>query len=88
MHYSIHGFFLEPNQVLSHTHKIAHLPAILVHGEQDAICPPEHASLLRVGWSNSQLWMVEGAGHSCMEPAIVEALAKASRALFNQLSGS
>ena len=51
LYYSMHQFFLEPNQILSRMDKISHLPAIIVHGRWDAICLPEmaHSVLSKLG---------------------------------------
>ena len=54
-HYAAHQFFLSENQILSQMDKIDHLPAILVHGEKDWICPIEQAVLLQKMWNNSKL---------------------------------
>lgn len=77
-HYSIHGFFLEPNQVLSHMQAIGHIPAIIVQGRWDAITPPEMAFLLYKQWPKSVLWLMTQGGHSDKNPAIGAALAKAT----------
>jgi len=77
VHYAIHGCFLEPNQILARLHRIAHLPAIIVHGTHDTVCPPEQARALHQNWEKSELWMIEGCGHSSREPGIADALTKA-----------
>lgn len=78
LHYSMNGFFLEPNQVLSNMQKIGHLPAILIHGRWDAIDLPEMAYTLYKNWPNSMLWMVMEGGHSANDPAIAKSLATAT----------
>lgn len=81
-HYAYHGCFVQPNQVLENMPKIDHLPGIIVHGSQDTVNDPEQARLLHASWSNSQLSMVEGAGHSWQEPAITNALIQATTAFI------
>jgi proline iminopeptidase len=78
LYYSINRFFLKPNQVLSQMHKIAHLPAIIIHGRWDAIDLPEMAYSLHRNWANSTLWMVSEGGHSANDPAIAKALGRAT----------
>ena len=39
-HYMIHDGFLEPDQLLTNLAAIRHLPAIIVQGRYDVICPP------------------------------------------------
>lgn len=78
LHYSKHRFFLEPNQILSRMEKIAHLPAIIIHGRWDAIDLPEMAYALYQHWRHSQLWIVTEGGHSANDPPISAALATAT----------
>lgn len=77
-YYSMNRFFLEPNQILSHMHKIAPIPALIIHGRWDAIDLPEMAYSLYKNWTNSILWMVTQGGHSANDPPIATALAKAT----------
>ena len=77
-HYAKNRFFIEPNQILDQIGKIAHLPAIIVHGRWDAITLPEMAYLLHKSWNGSKLWMVPDGGHSSNDPAIAAALATAT----------
>jgi proline iminopeptidase len=78
-HYAKNGFFIEENQILSNMHKIAHLPAILVHGRYDAICLPENAYSLYQHWPNSMLWMIpDGGHHSSANPSVAKALVAAT----------
>lgn len=86
LHYAKHQFFLRPNQVLEDMHKIAHLPAIIVHGRWDAICLPEMAYSLHQKWSGSKLWMIPDGGHSASDPGIAKALAKAADVFAQDIS--
>ena len=78
MHYILHQCFLQPDQILSQLQRISDLPAIIVHGSLDIICVPEQAKQLHQNWEKSQLWMVEGCGHSPQELGIASALTKAT----------
>lgn len=77
-HYAKNGFFLEANQLLSNMGKIAHLPAIIVQGRYDSICPPEMAYSLYQNWQNSTLWMIPDGGHSAADPSVAKALVAAT----------
>jgi len=77
-HYAKNGFFLEPNQILSRMPRITHLPAIIVQGRYDAVCPPEIAYSLYQSWNNSKLWMIPDGGHSDDEPSMAAALVSAT----------
>ncbi len=43
LHYEANNFFLEPNQLLKNLDRIASIPAIIVHGRYDLLCPVEQA---------------------------------------------
>lgn len=78
LHYAVHDFFLEENQVLANMEKLQHLPALIVHGRWDAVCLPEMAYLLHKHLKNSRLWFVTHGGHSSNDPAIAASLATAT----------
>lgn len=82
VHYAYHQCFLQPNQVLSNMDKIEHLPGYIVHGALDAVNLPEQAYDLHKHWKNSELAIVEGAGHSCFDPAITNALVNATNSFL------
>lgn len=63
-HYAKSNLFLEQNQILSRMQRIAHLPAIIVQGRYDVVCPPEIAYSLYENWTGSNLWIIPNGGHS------------------------
>ena len=73
-HYFLHQCFLEDGFILDNVHKISHLPAVIVQGRHDVICPPNAASDLAKAWPSVDLKMVDDAGHSALEPGIITAL--------------
>lgn len=85
VHYGIHQCFLQPNQVLENVSKVIYHPCIIVHGSSDTICPLEQGALLHENWPNSELWIIEGAGHSLREKAIANALIDATEKLILKL---
>lgn len=79
-HYFVHGGFFESDtQLLDGMERIRHIPAILVHGRYDVICPPRNAWRLHKVWPGSELHLVNGVGHSANEGGIVRALLAATR---------
>lgn len=80
-HYFHHGCFLEEGQLLRDLPRIAHLPAIIVHGRQDVICPPAAGFALAEAWPKAELRLVAGAGHAMSEPAIAAELLRAVQSL-------
>jgi len=59
-------------------HKIKDLPAIIVQGRYDVICPPQAAGELADAWPQARLTIVDDAGHSALEPGIRAALVAAT----------
>jgi proline iminopeptidase len=78
-HYMSNDCFLEDNQLLREAGKIKDIPAVIVNGRYDVICPPRVAYLLHKALPKSQLWIIEAAGHSGSEPGIQQALVRAVR---------
>ena len=74
-HYFQNACFLKPNHILDNLSKISHLPAFIVQGRHDVICPPHSAFNLADNWGkNAQIIFVDDAGHSAFETGILEHL--------------
>lgn len=73
-HYFHHRGFFEPDQLLRHVDRLHHIPALIVQGRYDVVCPPMTAIRLQQAWPRAQLQIVEDAGHSAFEPGIEAAL--------------
>jgi proline iminopeptidase len=79
-HYFLHQGFLAPEQLLLGLPKISHLPAVIVQGRYDMVCPPASAWRLAGAWPQARLRMIPDAGHSAHEPGIMQALVEATEA--------
>ncbi|PKO93721.1 MAG: proline iminopeptidase [Betaproteobacteria bacterium HGW-Betaproteobacteria-10] len=73
MHYLANDCFLPPDQLLTGVEQIRHLPAVIVHGLADPICPPRIAESLHHAWPEANWWPVADAGHSALSPPIARA---------------
>lgn len=69
-HYFRHNCFLEEGQLLRDRSRIEHLPAIIVQGRYDMVCPPAGAYALAHGWTGCDLRIVPASGHALSEPRI------------------
>lgn len=88
-HYFVNGgFFAEDNQLLDDIGRIVHIPAIIVQGRYDVVCPPESAYLLHRAWPSSQLIVAGRSGHSALEPEITSHLVDATRRFSGKTSGT
>jgi proline iminopeptidase len=77
-HYMANGGFLAEGQLLRDVERIAHLPAVIVQGRYDVICPPLSAWKLHRAWPGAKLRMIPDAGHGALEAGIARALVGAT----------
>jgi proline iminopeptidase len=77
-HYFLHDGFMAPDQLLQDVPRIAHLPAVIVQGRYDIVCPPVSAWRLHQAWPQARMEMVDDAGHAAFEPGTARALVTAT----------
>jgi len=63
-HYWRHAAWLPDGELLRNVGRIAHLPAVLIHGRLDLSSPPDIAWQLAQSWPAARLHLVPGVGHS------------------------
>jgi proline iminopeptidase len=61
--------------------RVRHLPAVIVQGRYDMVCPIRSADELARAWPEAEYVIVPDAGHSAMEPGIREQLVLATERL-------
>jgi len=67
-HYFVHGGFFEcDDQLLRDAHKLKNIPARIVQGRYDVVCPLRSAWDLHRAWPEADLRIVADAGHSAFE---------------------
>jgi proline iminopeptidase len=76
-HYFVNQGFLAPNQLLRDVDRIRQIPAVIVQGRYDVVCPMISAWELHQAWPESELVVIPDAGHSMTEPGIQTALIEA-----------
>ena len=77
-HYFHNGGFLEEDGwILREKSRIKHIPATIIQGRYDMICPPVSAWKLAQGWDNCEIRLIPFAGHALSEPGISEGLVRA-----------
>ena len=70
-HYFMNNaWFDSDNHLIENVDKIRHIPAVIVHGRYDVICPVENAWELHQAWPESELHIIPDAGHSIFEEGI------------------
>ena len=69
-HYFRHRVFLPENALLENVHRLRHIPAVIVQGRYDMVCPTVTADDLHRAWPEAEYMVVSDAGHSAWEPGI------------------
>ncbi|PWR25838.1 prolyl aminopeptidase [Zavarzinia aquatilis] len=84
-HYFINDSFLRPNQLIEDVERIRHIPAVIVQGRYDMVCPIRSADDLHQAWPEAVYQIVPDAGHNAFEPGVRAALVAACEK-FKKLS--
>ncbi|MEE9386963.1 MAG: prolyl aminopeptidase [Nannocystaceae bacterium] len=78
-HYFVNqGFFDRPDQLLANVDRIREIPAIIVQGRYDVVCPMRSAWDLHRAWPEADLRVIPEAGHSAYEPDTLRELIRAT----------
>jgi len=78
-HYFVNGgFFRSPNQLLEEIDRIRHIPAVIVQGRYDVVCPMKSAWDLHRAWPEASFAVVPDAGHAASEHGILNRLIEAA----------
>lgn len=85
-HYFRHAGFFEHDQLIRDIDRIRHLPAVIVQGRYDVICPPATAWRLHQAWPEARWQIVDDAGHAAFEPGTEAALVAATNQFRDQRS--
>lgn len=85
-HYFKHGgFFEKDGWLLEQAASFGTLPGHIVHGRYDVVTPLSSAWALNKAWPGARLTIIGDAGHSSLEPGIVDELIRAGQAMADQL---
>ena len=84
-HYFLNKGFIKENQILRNMVPIQNIPAVIVHGRYDMVCPLDNATELHKHWPGSELQIIRDSGHSSSEAGTVDALVRAAKAFAERL---
>jgi proline iminopeptidase len=84
-HYFSHSIFMPENALLDGVSRIRHLPAVIVQGRYDAVCPIVTADDLHRAWPEADYVVVPDAGHSAWEPGICAELVRSTERFKRRL---
>jgi proline iminopeptidase len=78
-HYFMNNaFFDSDNYLIENVGKIRHIPAVIVQGRYDVVCPMRSAWELSRAWPEAELQIIPDSGHSAMETGTISALVDAT----------
>ena len=80
-HYVKNGYFFGKTDWLKQAQVLQSLPGFVVQGRYDLLSPVVHAWELCEQWQGARLAIVREAGHSELEPPMVDAIVHASKEL-------
>lgn len=69
-YFTNNSFFESTNYLLENIFKIRQIPAAIVQGRYDVVCPAKSAWELHQAWPESELHIIPDAGHAAGEPGI------------------
>jgi proline iminopeptidase len=76
-HYFVNDCFMRPNQLLEEADKLKGIPGVIVQGRYDLLCPPSTSQALAARCADSEMRVIEGAGHTLYDPGVRNAVMKA-----------
>lgn len=74
LHYLINACFLLETPLLTQIDKFRHIPAVIVQGRYDMVCPPNTAFELNQAWPEAHFRIIPDAGHAAFETSTAAAL--------------
>jgi proline iminopeptidase len=77
-HYFKNNLFTPDSKLLDDIERIRRIPAAIIHGRYDMICPIITADELHRAWPEANYRIIPDAGHSALEPGIRAALLDAT----------
>jgi proline iminopeptidase len=84
-HYFRHNTIPPADDLVAHIDRIRRIPAVIVQGRYDMVCPIASADELAQAWPEAEYSVVADAGHSAMEPGIRSRLVAATERLREKL---
>jgi proline iminopeptidase len=77
-HYWHHAAWLDDGLLLREARRLANIPAVLIHGRNDLSSPVDIPWQLAQRWPESELVIVDEAGHGTGEPRMAAAVVGAT----------
>ena len=80
------GFFESDGWLLKQANILKDIPGVIVHGRYDVVTPLSSAWALHKAWPKSRIEIIPDAGHSSLEPGIINSLINATDEFAERLA--
>ncbi|MEQ1560511.1 MAG: prolyl aminopeptidase [Methyloglobulus sp.] len=78
IHYAVHHYFIEDNQILDNCGVLQTIPTMIIHGRYDLVCPMEAATSLYKALPHAEFTVLPNAGHIAQHEEMIDALVSAT----------
>jgi proline iminopeptidase len=78
IHYAVNKYFIEENQVLNNCNLLGNIPATIIHGRFDLVCPLESGLSLYQSLPKAGFTVLPNAGHVAQHEEMIDALVTAT----------
>ena len=85
LHFALNECFIENKAILDNIDSIKTIPTIMIHGRYDIVCPMQQTWELHQAWPESELNIIPMSGHAAGEPALIDALIKATDSMADKI---
>jgi proline iminopeptidase len=85
-HYFVNDCFMRPNQLLEEAERLTGISGVIVQSRYDLLCPPSTSQALAARWPDSEIRMIEGAGHTLYDPGVRNAVMKGIADIASKLA--
>jgi proline iminopeptidase len=86
VHYARNHYFIEENRILENCGGLSGIPAIIIHGRNDLVCPIEAAMKLHQALPDAEYVILPNAGHVAQGEEMIGALVSATDKLAEKLA--
>lgn len=84
LHYAKHKYFIEENQIINHCTLLQNIPTVIIHGQNDLVCPLEAGYSLSKALPHADYIVLENAGHIAQGEEMIDALVSATDQFLKQ----
>jgi len=78
LHYAVNHYFIEENQILKNCCLLQNIPATIIHGRYDLVCPMEAGNSLYQALPKAEFIVLPNAGHVAQHEEMIDALVSAT----------